>query len=348
MNKEIEKYTDVLEKLTKLKDEGILTKEEYNDKVACLLDKYKVNTQEEVGNNIAQEVITEEKNEQEKHLKNNKFFKIGIVLLSIIILSSSIYYFNKVHSYKNLINQANQYIEQGNYDKARIAFNKSLEYKKDPNVEKSIILVNQLQESQKNYYDGMKKIDEKDYLGAIKKLNLVSKLDEKYYGEAQKKIESSKKCYIDEQLSVAKDKYRNNEFTEAIKYLDSILKIDPNYMEANQLKETYIKQIKKEEDKKKLEAKKKVKKIEIKYSIDENGFIYCDYPSGTTLQLKIGDIISLKRTNTGSKERLLADEPVLKWRGNDLIAANKGGGQINIIPNGYDWDTAFIYYVVVN
>lgn len=182
---------------------------------------------------------------------------VCILAMAVIIVGGTgIYQYNKIKAYNNLITTANKYMDSGEYDKAIALFNQSLGYKKDASIERSIKLAENLKNIKAIYDDGMKSINDKRYLEAIKKFINVTKEDDRLYSSAQKNIAECKSKLIE----IINESVKNNKFDEANKELDEILKIDANNEKVKELKETVVKVVKDQQDKA-IEEEKQQEKI---------------------------------------------------------------------------------------
>lgn len=191
-------------------------------------------------------------------MNNDKLKKIIIIstisALVIIGVGVGTYKYNKIQAYNNLINNANKYMDQRDYDQAIALFNQSTQYKNDPNIQSSIKLAQSLKEVKGVFDEGVKLMSDKKYLEAMNQFQRVTKEDNKLYSDTQKKIEECKKQLI----ALSNDEIKDNKFDEANKYLDEILKIDANNADAKKLKDTVTKAIKDQQEKAKVVEKAKV------------------------------------------------------------------------------------------
>lgn len=86
--------------------------------------------------------------------------------------------------------------------------------------------------------------------------------------------------------------------------------------------------------------------IEINYSIS-NGKVESNYHNGKLFVLKPGQKIELNKLNNGS-DRILINGVILEYEDENTIVPIKNGvGYIKIIPNGYDWEEAYNYEILV-
>ncbi len=164
-----------------------------------------------------------------------------LVILGFIILGFGINKYNKIRSYDNLITEANKYMDSDEYDKAIALFKQSLDYKNDPNVERSIKLAGNLKTAKSIYDNGVSLMNNKDYEGAIQQFQKITQEDDKLYSAAQKKITECKKNFISQNIELANNDIKNNKYDEASKYIDNILKMDSNNAEAKKLKDNIAK-----------------------------------------------------------------------------------------------------------
>lgn len=188
-------------------------------------------------------------------MAKTKLKKIAIVcIVAVCVVAAGgigIYKNNKIQAYNKLINTANEYMDSGEYDKAIVLFNESLDYKKDASVERSIKLAENLKSAKDIYDEGIKFMNANKYLEAMINFGKIAKEDNKLYSSAQKKIEECK----NKLMAMANDAVRNNKFDEANQKLDEILKIDTNNSEAKTLKDTVAKAIKDAKDQQAEESK---------------------------------------------------------------------------------------------
>lgn len=97
------------------------------------------------------------------------------------------------------------------------------------------------------------------------------------------------------------------------------------------------------------------KSTTINYTMDNNVFTRCNYPSGTTLRLKVGQIININGSIVNG-----SDFRTMFMNGGDIFSyanttgpnmsltmSKVGKDQIDIVPNYSDWDRAYIIYVIV-
>lgn len=177
--------------------------------------------------------------------------KKAIILISIIIIGIilvTFYYINKTQIYNKTVTFANNAVANEEYDKAITLYEEALNYKKDPDVNKKIVLANLLIKSKATYDTAIKQSTDKDYLVAINNFKKVDKQDTKRYSIAQSKVSECKKLYITDNLKGANDNLASNKFDVANKYIDNILKLDANNVDAKNVKTNVAKAIQKQKD----------------------------------------------------------------------------------------------------
>lgn len=178
---------------------------------------------------------------------------IGLILL-IIICGAGLggYKYVQAKDFNSLIKDANQKLNEGNYDEAIQLYNKALAYKNDNDVQKKLALVQNYKQYQNTYNEGLKLMNDKKYSEAIEKLNTINQAAVQLYNSAQNKIEECKKNIINDDIQAANDSIKNGEYDAASKFVDDILKIDSNNNEAKQLKA----KIEQAQDKPKIQVQK--------------------------------------------------------------------------------------------
>ncbi|MGO5065947.1 tetratricopeptide repeat protein [Clostridium sp. LCP25S3_F8] len=176
--------------------------------------------------------------------------RLVIICIFIILAGSSfgIYKYNRVQDYNMLISDGNKYMALKEYDKAIILFERSLNYKKDLEIEKNITLANKLRQVKIIYDNGIKLMNNKKYLEAIEEFKTISKDSLKWYSDSQEKIQQCRKEFTSQNIKLANDSAKLNEYDKANKYLNNILKLDANNLEAKNLKNKFAKVIKEEKE----------------------------------------------------------------------------------------------------
>ncbi|EJO5348920.1 hypothetical protein NRP93_003060 [Clostridium botulinum] len=191
----------------------------------------------------------------------NKFKnKKAIILITIIIvllIGIGFYRYNKVEAYNRAVVAANSYMEKGEYDKAIDSFKKSLNYKEDKEIHKKIKEAQELKNSNKIYDQGVKLLENKKYEQALKKLTFIDENKGKVYILAKDKINECS----NELINLALEKLKKENWEDANKYLNLVLKYDKANEKALGIKNNIKAKI---EEKKNND--KKIKKQEIKNS----------------------------------------------------------------------------------
>lgn len=108
--------------------------------------------------------------------------------------------------------------------------------------------------SKASYDQGVKQMNNSQYLAAIVSFQKVIKEDTERYSDAQKKAAECKTSFIDAALQKAKDAASNKDYQAALVFIKQIISIDPNNQEAQKLKDEYtnsLQLIKEQQDKEK-------------------------------------------------------------------------------------------------
>jgi tetratricopeptide (TPR) repeat protein len=278
---------------------------------------------------------------------------IGLILLIIICGSGfGIYKHVQVKNFNNLVKAANIKLNAENYDEAIQLYNKALTYRNDSNIQKELATAQKYKQYQTIYNEGLKLMNSKKYSEAIQKFSKINQNSLKIYNSAQSKISECKKNIINEDIKAANNAIKNKDYDNANKYINDILKINSNSNDAKQLKAKIVQTQEKSNSEINNKGQQQAinNSIIIKYSIDENGYIMdANYPNGSSIQLKVGQIINLiGNVSPKSSQRVLFDGTIMESLSpTDIKTTNVGGGDINIIPNKYDWDKAYKYHIIV-
>ncbi|MBX4261563.1 hypothetical protein KTC96_02565 [Clostridium estertheticum] len=168
-------------------------------------------------------------------MKNRKKLIILILIIIIGLIFATFYYMNKAQVYNKTLSSANKAVATEEYDKAITLYEEALNYKKDSDVNKKIVLANLLIKSKAIYNTAIKQATNKDYIGAVNSFKKVDKQDTKRYSLAQNKVSELTKLYIADNLKGANDNLASSKFDEANKYLDNIFKLDAKNVDAKKL-----------------------------------------------------------------------------------------------------------------
>ncbi|AGF59652.1 hypothetical protein B0P06_006073 [Clostridium saccharoperbutylacetonicum] len=90
--------------------------------------------------------------------------------------------------------------------------------------------------------------------------------------------------------------------------------------------------------------------IVITYTTNSNGDILTSsYPNGSSIQVKLGQVIKLVEKDYKTNPRILANLTCMKWENSkEVKAIAVGGGDIRIVPRYCDWDKQYIYHIIVS
>ena len=91
-----------------------------------------------------------------------------------------------------------------------------------------------------SYDQGIKQMNDKQYLLAVDSFQKVIKEDIERYADARTKSDECKKAFIEETLQKATDAASNKDYQRALDLLEQVLKIDSNNQEALKLKSDYL------------------------------------------------------------------------------------------------------------
>ncbi|MBK5242104.1 hypothetical protein [Clostridium sp.] len=169
-----------------------------------------------------------------------------LTLLVIIGVGFGGYKYTKIKQYNGLIKEANSYMENSEYDKAIDLYKQSLSYKNDSNIENSIKLAQSLTEENKVYDEGIRLMNDKKYLESIDQFNKIGKDSDKFYTDAQNKINECTKEYVALNISKANISLEANNYDEANNYIAQVFKVDINNENAKKIKDTIDKKIEEE------------------------------------------------------------------------------------------------------
>ena len=166
-----------------------------DESVFCEKCGFKLEKEEPISN------VNSDINNTQKRIKLNgnnmpngkntiKTIVIICVIAVVLVVSGGfgIYQYNKVKTYNYLISTANKNMEQGEYDQAIVLFNQSLQYKSDPDIQKSIKLAKDLKEIKAVFDEGTKLMNDHKYLEALEHFQKITKEDYDLYNNAQKNI----------------------------------------------------------------------------------------------------------------------------------------------------------------
>lgn len=225
-----------------------------NENLFCGQCGFKIGSEEHSSNVNSKEnneTISESNNIQEKvqlnekNLSNDKnvLKKIAVICIIVVLVfvagGFGIHLYNKFKTYNDLISTANKNMEQGQYDEAIALFNQSLQYKSDPEIQKSIKFATDLKEIKAVFDEGTKLMNDKRYLEALDHFEKITKEDYNLYNNSQSNI-------IECSIQLANDAVKNNMYDDANKYVDNVLKIDSNNVIAKKLKDDIAAKIKEE------------------------------------------------------------------------------------------------------
>lgn len=145
------------------------------------------------------------------------------------------------HSYNNYLQKGQECLIEENYEEAVFNFDNALKYnnRETEEINNLIDRAVMLNQSMHSFEDGAKLFYDKKYEDAIAAFEKVSKEDSLRYDVAQDKIKESKNAIATANIAAAKNEAINHNYEKAIAYLNTILKVDPENIEAISLKQDY-------------------------------------------------------------------------------------------------------------
>lgn len=201
----------------------------------------------------AKGMVNKKMRKENRRKSKSKRIKIIIVTCTIflIIFTSSVYAYD-VNSYNNSINNGKQLLKEDKFDSSIASYKKAQSTvfgkRHSKEINDSINLVNKVKNSKQSYDQGMQLYKDKKYIEAMDSLKKVAKEDGKRYIDSNNKIKEAKNLYIAENIENAKNEANNKKYDSAINFLNAVLKLDNTNNEANQLKDEYDSQIKKQKE----------------------------------------------------------------------------------------------------
>ncbi|WP_291570389.1 DUF5050 domain-containing protein [Clostridium sp. UBA4548] len=177
--------------------------------------------------------------------KKNKVL-LGIIIGAIVLavsIPTAVYSYSS-NQYNNLVSLGDKALESENFDEAEKYYKEALnrKNKNSSEIDEKLSMVNSIKEAKELYSEGEKLLADKNYLEAIdvfKKIKSVGR----YGKDSQDKITQASRAYVEENLAKAKLEIDNKRYSEAIGFLDIILKFDETNKEALALKAEYNKEL---------------------------------------------------------------------------------------------------------
>ncbi|HEY8890511.1 MAG TPA: hypothetical protein VIM70_09680 [Clostridium sp.] len=216
-----------------------------------------------------------EDEEREKQIKledaikqNQKVKKIRIAKITLAAILLFFIIFVSIRYIKPAVIRNQQYgsaiklLNSGKYDEALPAFEKLKHYKnadeeikethyryaaellKNNEFEKALLQLQQIPSykdskvliEKASYQLGIKLMNAKDYLNSIEKFKKVTKINVALYTSAQENIELCKKQFIKLNVTLANKTISSKNYEDANKYINELMKMDSNSVDAKNLK----------------------------------------------------------------------------------------------------------------
>jgi len=184
-------------------------------------------------------------------VKNKRPKKLFLFLFFIILIIGTVFAsqkYTQIQNYKNLVKIADQHLSEGRYLEAVSSYEESLEYAENDEIMNNIEKAKLLIEAQSNFDAGVTLLSNKDYLAAIEQFELIPQIDHEIFDASQEKIGECKDALIKDTILLANNSITASNYEEATLYIDELMKLDPNNIEANTLRTNMDKRIQEEED----------------------------------------------------------------------------------------------------
>jgi tetratricopeptide (TPR) repeat protein len=213
--------------------------------------------------------------EAAKNKGRKKLFLLLACMILIIGTAFASQKYTQIQSYKSLVKIADQHLSEGRYLEAVSSYEESLKYAENDDVINNIKKARLLIEAQSHFDEGVSLLSSKDYLAAIEQFELISQIDHEIFDASQEKIGQCKDAFIKENILLANNSITASNYEEATRYIDELMKLDPNNVETNTLKTNMERRIQEEEDRvaaEKAEAEKANRLTYTKYHNSRYGF----------------------------------------------------------------------------
>ncbi|KGK91391.1 hypothetical protein DP73_03750 [Desulfosporosinus sp. HMP52] len=218
------------------------------------------------------------------YVATNEFEKAEKVLQEVFEIEP-----NHLESHEDL---CRVYLMQGKLEEANAMLQKIIKIGTSGDVKElssDLESANAINASKASYDQGVKQMNEKQYLKAVDSFQKVIREDTERYSDAQTKIGDCKKAYVESSLQSASDLAKATKYDDAIKILNDVLKIDANNQDIKNLIVQYTQAIAKAKaDSAKLQAEKdtavKVTRNQTSNVIDKNTVKVGDVIAGLTVK----------------------------------------------------------------
>lgn len=201
-----------------------------------------------------------------KRLKKSTKIIIGIIsVLIIIMILGVLLLFNSIKVNDRVLNylhQFEEYVESGEYDKAKDVLNKAEELKSTEEGKEKLELMKKIEKSETLFEEAKDLMEEEKYEEAKDKLNKILANEGKIYKDAQEKIKECDDALVDINFEKAKEAFDDEDYDTALKSITDVLNVRKDDEEAQKLQEDIVqkrdeKLAKEEEERKKKEEEEK-------------------------------------------------------------------------------------------
>ncbi len=268
--------------------------------------------------------------------KDDKFLiqaKILLPIITILILGVSGYFYytenQKQTAVKALIQKSKSLITQGSYEDANNIAKEAANIKNTEEVKTILTLTNDLIESDKEFQNAVKLIQEENYKSALDSFKKVKDADTKNFTAAQNYIKQATDSLTLQTLAEAKKLYATGDYKKAYQALMQVQGLSPTLEEAKQLEKTYEKAKQRQEEQERLEAERKVRE-EARQKMNK-------YEVGIgAVAIAVGEVKKTSQVNANYGSYYYVNDPqndqfLWLW----INAANMGTKTVHVNPNDF-------------
>ena len=179
-----------------------------------------------------------------KRLKKSTKIIIGIIsVLIIIMILGVLLLFNSIKVNDRVLNylhQFEEYVESGEYDKAKDVLNKAEELKSTEEGKEKLELMKKIEKSETLFEEAKDLMEEEKYEEAKDKLNKILANEGKIYKDAQEKIKECDDALVDINFEKAKEAFDDEDYDTALKSITDVLNVRKDDEEAQKLQEDIV------------------------------------------------------------------------------------------------------------
>lgn len=179
-----------------------------------------------------------------KKLKKSTKVIIGIISVLIITMVLGILLlFNSIKVNDNVLNYLNkfqEYVESGEYDKARDILKKAEDLKSTKKGKENLELMDKIEKSEKLFDEATNLMKREKFDEAKDKLNKILANEGKIYKDAQEKIKECDEKLVEINFQKAKDAFYDGDYDSALESISDVLDVKPDDEEAKELQASII------------------------------------------------------------------------------------------------------------